>query len=124
MRDQIHVKVEGVEQTIFNFKKLEKQKQEDAQKELKKAAQNIKRKARSNIVSKGLKRTGALYKAIRTRKIDKFSFQVYVPKRVFYSRFVEMGTKKTRAQPYLRPAYDGEEPEFMSRLTNLLKKGV
>ena len=123
MRDQIYVKIEGVEQAVFNFKQLEKQKQEDAQKELKKSAQIIKKKARANIMAQALQRTGDLYKRVRTRKIDKYSFQVYVPNKVFYSRFVEMGTKTSKAHPYLRPAYDIEKPKLMTKLAAMLKKG-
>ena len=124
MRDQIHVKIEGVEKAVFNFKQLEKQKQADAQKELKKAAQTIRKNAKANVLSKGLVNTGELSKNIRTRKAGDYSYRVYVPKRIFYARFWELGTKRNPAKPFLFPAYNIQKPELLAKLAAMLKKGV
>ena len=124
MKDRIHVKIEGVEKAVFNFNKLEKEKKAEAQKELKKSAQAIRKAAKANVASKGLINTGALQKNIRTRKVDDYSYRVYVPKKIFYARFWELGTKRNPAKPFLFPAYNIQKPELLAKLAAMLKKGV
>jgi|GEM_PF-2022855 len=124
MKDRIHVKIEGVEKAVFNFNKLEKEKKAEAQNELKKSAQAIRKAAKANVVSKGLVNTGALQKNIRTRKVDDYSYRVYVPKKIFYARFWELGTKRNPAKPFLFPAYNIQKPELLAKLAAMLKKGV
>jgi len=124
MKDRIHVKIEGVEQAVFNFNKLEKEKKAEAQKELKKSTQAIRKAAKANVVAKGLVHTGDLLKNIRTRKVDDYSYRVYVPKKIFYARFWELGTKRNPAKPFLFPAYNNQKPELLAKLAAMLKKGV
>lgn len=48
---------------------------------------------------------------------------VYIGTNVEYAVYVEMGTKNTRAQPYLRPAATNHTSEYRDIAANELKKG-
>lgn len=39
---------------------------------------------------------------------------------VFYAKFVELGTQKAAAHPYMLPAYEAAIPEFLSKLRAIL----
>ena len=66
---------------------------------------------------------GALRKSIRVVRLygdPKRNVRVYAGSRkVFYARFVEYGTVKMRAKPFLRPAFNANK----SRIKSILKGG-
>lgn len=45
-------------------------------------------------------------------------------KDAFYGRFVEFGTVKAPAQPYLRPAFDSKKEEAVRAMTDRLKARI
>lgn len=45
-------------------------------------------------------------------------------KEVFYGRFVEMGTSKMAAQPFLRPALDENNEEIRTTFLNALNRTI
>lgn len=45
-------------------------------------------------------------------------------KKVFYARFVEFGTSKMAAKPYMRPAWDGEKNAALDAFTESLKQSI
>lgn len=49
---------------------------------------------------------------------------VYVGTNVEYAEYVEMGTSKTKAQPFLRPAVEDHIAEYENILENELRSGV
>ncbi len=59
---------------------------------------------------------GALKRSIRVVKLNnsqKRNIRVYAGSRkVYYARFVEMGTSKMAAKPYLRPAFNSSKAEM------------
>lgn len=65
---------------------------------------------------------GSLKKSIRVvRKKDSKSRNVWIMagnKKVFYAKFVEFGTVKKGAQPFLRPALNSSKAEIKSILEN------
>lgn len=66
---------------------------------------------------------GALRNSIRLTRLKgdpKLNIRVYAgnKKDVFYARFVEYGTIKMPAKPYLRPALNGMGPRIKSILEN------
>ncbi len=40
----------------------------------------------------------------------------------FYSVFVEYGTFKDRAQPFMRPAFDKHEPRYLNRMVKIVNR--
>lgn len=61
---------------------------------------------------------GLLKKAIIVRKVKQgkgaVNFQIAVTKLAFYAHFVEWGTSKMRAMPFLRPAMDSKGQEAIA----------
>ncbi len=47
---------------------------------------------------------------------------VIIASNVHYAPFVELGTVKMRAQPYMRPAVEGHKPEYEAIARKELKK--
>lgn len=45
-------------------------------------------------------------------------------RRFFYAGFQEFGTSRHRAQPFLRPAYDGESPRTLKIITAALWSAI
>jgi HK97 gp10 family phage protein len=44
--------------------------------------------------------------------------------KVFYSRFIELGTSKAAARPFLRPAADNNAAEIRARIEDNLSRGI
>lgn len=65
-----------------------------------------------------VKLTGNLKNSIsRSSSTDK----VVVGATAKYAGYVEEGTRKMRAQPYLKPAFDKVAPKFKKRVDNVVK---
>jgi|SRR4051812_48089350 HK97 gp10 family phage protein len=45
-------------------------------------------------------------------------------KAVFYARHVEFGTNKMKAQPYMRPAWDGEKSRALTAFADSLRQSI
>ena len=73
-------------------------------------------------------RTGKLRKAIRTRERSEdagnMRFAVEVPRRAFYGRFLEYGTSKMAAKPFLRPAAEGKTEVAVGAMRDALAEAI
>lgn len=63
--------------------------------------------------------TGLMSTSIHSLKRTKLNYEVISP--VFYSIFVELGTRKMAAQPFVYPALQEDFPILMSRLNRIMK---
>jgi len=69
--------------------------------------------------------TGRLAESIKTTARglkNKLAINVIVGR--FYSRFLEFGTSKMSAKPFVRPAYDEAMPEIINTFSDEMNKGV
>lgn len=64
--------------------------------------------------------TGALKNTIFSAKAGNLTYKVTAPQH--YAIYVEKGTRKMRAQPYLKPALDAERPKLISNLRKLYER--
>ncbi len=64
--------------------------------------------------------TGALKNTIFSAKAGDLTYKVTAPQH--YAIYVEKGTRKMRAQPYLRPALDAERPKLISNLRKIYER--
>ena len=95
-----------------------------------KGANIIRDKARQNVQ----KDTGNLQKSIITSGVKitgKIAFRVSLKQRKtknskdpYYGRFVEFGTSKTPAHPFMRPALDESESEVLEIVVNDIKSNL
>lgn len=96
---------------------------------LRKAAKPILAKAKSLVPV----RTGALKKSLRIRALKKRKHRYGVMVATsegwfvgmeFYGAFVEFGTDKITAQPFVRPAFDAEKANAERIIRTELRKGI
>ena len=66
--------------------------------------------------------TGRLRNSI-THSVDASEQKVYVGTNVEYAAYVEMGTSRTKAQPYLQPAVVNHADEYCEMAEQFLKNG-
>lgn len=66
--------------------------------------------------------TGRLRNSI-THTVDVDEKKAYVGTNVEYAAYVEMGTSKTKAQPYLQPAVYNHADEYSKMVEHFLKNG-
>ena len=102
----------------------------------------IKKAAKSNLQANGSVRTGLLFKSINIR-VKRYSRSgiIYAAvgarrdvvgttidgRRIVpanYIHFVEFGTRKSRAKPFLRPAVDNNRSDVFSEITHRARKGL
>jgi len=121
------LKTKGFKELFKNLDKLEKAIVNEIEDIIKKAAEKIRDEAKE----RAPKLTGQLSDSIEVKtleiKKDKIKIGIGpVGDAVFYWFFVEYGTSKMAAQPYLRPAYDNNkkavEKEIARELQKLIKK--
>lgn len=72
--------------------------------------------------------TGLLKRQIRTRERSEqegnMRFAVEIPRSVFYGRFIEYGTSKMPAKPFLRPAAEGKTEEAVTAMRDALSEAI
>lgn len=91
---------------------------------MRKGANVIREEARA----KARVKTGNLRKSIRTRERSEeagnMRFAVEIPRRAFYGRFLEYGTSKMAAKPFLRPAAEGKTEEAVTAMRDALAEAI
>lgn len=63
---------------------------------------------------------GFLRASIRAEKIGEYSWEVAT--NVGYGLYVEFGTRRNKAQPFLRPAFEGAKQKIFNNLKKNFKK--
>lgn len=66
--------------------------------------------------------TGFMRRSI-TMRVDITGLAGYITAGADYSPYLEYGTRKMDAQPFMRPAAREQAPIFLSDLKNLIRKG-
>jgi len=108
------------------LKKLRELPDEIAGEHLEKAALEGAEIIREEASNRAPRRTGRLaaniIKEVKKTKKDSATVEVGPAKEVFYGMFVERGTSKMRAKPFLRPAIDEKKNEAEKAVINALKR--
>nr|WP_205610233.1 MULTISPECIES: HK97-gp10 family putative phage morphogenesis protein [Clostridium] len=95
---------------------------------LKKAGELIVEEAKNNVpvktekLKKGLKVSG-----VRKKGGNKFvlaGIQKGDNSKIFYGKFLEFGTSKMKAQPFMGPAYESKKEEAKEIIKDELRKGL
>lgn len=73
-------------------------------------------------------RQGVLRRSIRARAVrgsNRLIWQVVAgSRRAFYAHFVERGTRRSRAYPFLRPAFEAYRSKIMGRISKAVRAGL
>jgi len=120
----IKVKIDGVEEVVTNLNMINSDIRNKVQKELIIAGINVQNGAKKRCPVD----TGTLRNSIAVKKTDDLEVEVgtYLPETgayMPYAAFVEYGTSKMKAQPFLFPAYEEEKPKFLKRLKRIVGRG-
>ena len=108
----------GVEETVANMKKLSPELKRKISQQVAKSALNIQKGAKERCPVD----TGALRNSITVDFYGEMSAEIapHMP----YAPYVEFGTKKMSAQPYLFPAYEEERPKFEQGLKKAIEEAT
>lgn len=58
------------------------------------------------------------------RRVRRAGSSLRIQENAFYWRFVEFGTSKMRARPFLRPAFDNNKDAINDTFIRVLSKGI
>ncbi|MGT2895907.1 HK97-gp10 family putative phage morphogenesis protein [Streptococcus entericus] len=112
----IKFKVKGVDRLVRQMAYKSKQAQVATEKELERSSLRIERSAKVNAPVK----KGVLRNTIFSIKAGKLTYKVTAPQH--YAIYVEKGTRKMRAKPFMAPAIDAERPKLINNLRKIYGK--
>ncbi|VEB81305.1 phage protein [Streptococcus lutetiensis] len=112
----VYFKVKGVDRLVRQLAIKSKQARIATDRQLELSSKRIERMAKV----KAPVDTGALKNSIFSAKAGNLTYKVTAPQH--YAIYVEKGTRKMRAQPYLKPALDAERPKLISNLRKLYER--
>ena len=112
----VSFKVKGVDRLVRQLAIKSKQARIATDRQLELSSKRIERMAKV----KAPVDTGALKNSIFSAKAGNLTYKVTAPQH--YAIYVEKGTRKMRAQPYLKPALDAERPKLISNLRKIYEK--
>lgn len=119
-----NVEIEGMDNLLNELEKLGEAGEKIEKIALVKAGDKVK----EAIVAEAPNRTGALKRGIKVSKlkrVDGGSFvEVYPSKDVYYSAFLEFGTTKMKANPFMSRGYEGSKEEAERVIEEEIKKGL
>lgn len=120
------LELEGVKELINELERVSDDVAGDLAKVIKKGGKIVRDAAKSNIESQGLVKTGALRDSMKMRITEKDRSQVEatIGPTKFYGRFHEFGTKKMKARPFLRPAFDENSDKVQEVIADELRKTI
>ena len=116
---EISVRITNFEEIQEDFTRLGTYLREAIANALKEAADVIKGEA----IPKVRTRTGKTRASIESA-VDKLGLRAYVGSNWFVSRFLEHGTRKMRAYPFLRPAIDRNKDHIRRILVENLNNAI
>ena len=112
----VRFQVRGVDRMVRLIANKGKQAQVATNHELDLSSKRIERMAKT----KAPVDTGALKNTIFSAKAGNLTYKVTAPQH--YAVYVEKGTRKQRAQPFLKPALDTERPKLISNLRKIYER--
>lgn len=122
------IKLEGVDEILNKLQQIGTNVSKLENKALKNAADPVLEDAKANApVKTGKLKKGLKISGIKTKDGIKYVL-VGVNKSdnsdIFYGKFVEFGTSKMSARPFLGPAYEKNKKEIIESIKNTLKEGL
>jgi HK97 gp10 family phage protein len=119
-----NLELEGVENLITEVEKLGAKGSRIENKALREAGEVVK----EAIKQEAPERTGTLKKSIETSKVKTKDgikhVEVGPGKDGWYGKFVEFGTVKMKAQPFMAPGYEKSKDKAMEKIAEELRKGL
>lgn len=86
---------------------------------LKGEALTLQREFRQKLTDNGSVKSGDLRRSITVRPVNKWTYEVGT--NLFYAPYVEYGTRRMGAKPYIKPVLDNNSERIVSELTALIR---
>ncbi|WP_330391310.1 HK97-gp10 family putative phage morphogenesis protein [Peptoclostridium litorale] len=122
--EMAEIKLEGMDELLNRLEQLGKKGAQIENNALKKAGEIVK----ESIESRAPKRTGKLKESIKVSKIKTKEGQKIVEVGPdgdgFYGKFLEFGTTKMAAQPFMGPGFEAVKDEAAEAIKEEIKKGL
>nr|WP_207728666.1 HK97-gp10 family putative phage morphogenesis protein [Clostridium botulinum] len=124
------MELEGMDNLIIKIEDMGKAGTRIENKALKKAGEVILEEAKITSVFKdrsGDLREGLKVSGVRKKGGNKFvlvGIQKGDNSKIFYGKFLEFGTSKMKARPFMGPAYESKKEEAKEVIKNELRKGL
>lgn len=119
-----NLKLEGVEKLLTELGKLGKEGEKIERVVLVKAGEKVK----EAIVKEAPHRTGNLKRNMKVsniKRVDGVAFvEVYPSKDAFYATFLEFGTTKMKADPFMSRGYEISKEDVEELIVEEMKKGL
>lgn len=125
----VDIKVEGLEELLKQVEEMDKKGANIQGKALKRAGEYLKEEMRNEIIAKKLIKSGLLrdnieVSGLKTKKNTKY-IQVGPGKETAWrAKFVEYGTSKSKAYPFMAPTYERNKNKIQEIIKEELKKGL
>lgn len=108
-----------------NLREATKESKSGSSKVVLKATLAVRNKAIDNtkagtLYGDGIYETGNLRRSITFDLLNPYT-GVAGTSRIDYGKFVEYGTRRMRAKPFMRPAYDSEKPKIQKMFSDYLR---
>lgn len=124
MANEVKVELEGIENLIDEVEKLGKQGSKIENKALKGAGEVVK----DAIVREVPVRTGKLKESITVSRVKNKDGAKHVEvgpgKDGWYGKFIEFGTVKMKAKPFMEPGYENSKDAALDTIQEELKRGL
>ena len=123
-----NIELTGVDEIINKLQQIGSNVGRLENKALKNAAEPVLEDAKANVPV----RTGKLKKALKITNVKKKEGVKYIlvgvdkgdNSEIFYGKFVEFGTSKRTAHPFLQPAYEKNKDDIKRIIAQTLKEGL
>lgn len=106
-QDYVDFRIRGLDKLRFRFRRYREEARSALRRLSSKYATNLRRQAREGIHS----RSGELRRSIRKR-LARRAPMARVTQKIYYGSFVELGTRRQRAQEYIRKPARAMKPSF------------
>ncbi len=120
MANEITIKVKGIPEALASLKRYQSRKIEQIKEELSVGAFKVEGLAKDLVAVA----TGRLRASITTDDSDIAVLIMRVGTNVFYGPYIEFGTKRMPARPYLFPAFFAYENEIVKAIGRVLRKDI
>ncbi len=114
------IRVVGIPEALASLKQYQVKKKKDIKRELKRGAIEVRDLAVDVVAVK----TGRLKGSLQLDDSGLALLVMRVGTNVIYGKFVEFGTRKMAARPFLFPAFFAKEGEIIRRIGNVMKKDI
>ncbi|APH24629.1 HK97-gp10 family putative phage morphogenesis protein [Clostridium botulinum] len=122
------MELDGMDNLIRKIEDIGKAGTRIENKALKKAGELIVEEAKNNVpFRKGKLKEGLKVSGVRKKNGNKFvlaGIQKGDNSKIFYGKFLEFGTSKMKARPFMGPAYESKKEEAKEVIKEELRKGL